>query len=385
MAQLDLPEVEDCPFGRTIGEPLVYSPANVRSRKETAVSGPLFRSQPMTWYRMIVMVSRHRPVCLSLLVLVGVLLCPRGTQALNMTAPQEGATLRSGQQVEVRVDIGDQAGVRQVEYYWYRQGEEPLGRQQAEPALVASSSATPPYGGLLTVPVQAMGRMRLLAIGQIVKGRLGQQEEEFDEILVQVDPQADLLRIEFEAVKPWRLDTLGKILDIPVVGQFSDGVVRRLNGATAGSTYRSSDEDVLHVFPDGFVRVMGNGKAFLTVVNRGKQGTLQVVVKAEVEPNHPPTADAGPDATVKTGSRVVLSALQSLDPDGDPLRYEWTQVRGIKVSLLDQNTVRATFVAPKVSGKRLLQFKLRVTDMKGPDTVKGADSLPAFINVWVEP
>ncbi len=339
----------------------------------------------MMWCRMILVRSKRRPVCLGLLVLVGILLCSRGSQALNITAPLEGATLRSGQQVEVRVDIGDQAGVRQVEYYWYRQGEEPLGGQQAEPALVASSSARPPYGGLLTVPQQAMGLMRLLVIGQIVKGRLGQQEEEFDEILVQVDPPADLLRIEFEAMKPWRLDTLGKILDIPVVGQFSDGVVRRLGGTTAGSTYRSSNEDVLHVFPDGVVRVLGNGRALLTVANRGKQGTLQVVVKAEVEPNHPPTANAGPDVTVKTGTRVVLSGLQSLDPDGDPLRYEWTQVRGIKVSLLDQNTVRATFVAPKVSGKRLLQFKLRVTDMKGPDTVKGADSLPAFINVWVEP
>jgi hypothetical protein len=81
----------------------------------------------------------------------------------------------------------------------------------------------------------------------------------------------------------------------------------------------------------------------------------------------------------------VLSALGSSDPDGDPLRYEWTQVRGNKVSLLDPNTPRATFVAPKVSAKRLLRFKLRVTDMRGPDTVKGADSLPAFINVWVEP
>ena len=49
------------------------------------------------------------------------------------------------------------------------------------------------------------------------------------------------------------------------------------------------------------------------------------------------------------------------------------------------DTPKATFVAPKVSARRLLRFKLRVTDMRGPDTVKGADSFPAFVNVWVEP
>ncbi|MGH7262153.1 MAG: hypothetical protein ACREI9_16040 [Nitrospiraceae bacterium] len=41
-------------------------------------------------------------------------------------------------------------------------------------------------------------------------------------------------------------------------------------------------------------------------------------------------------------------------------------------------------MGPTVAAKRLLQFRLKVTDMKGPDLVKGADSFPAFINVWIE-
>lgn len=310
---------------------------------------------------------------------------PVPSQALEISAPRGGATLRSGDPVEVRVDVGEQAGMRQVEYYWYREGEEPKGGLQAVPALVASASATPPYGGLVRVPPQALGATRLLAIGQIVTGRLGPQEEEFDEIIVQVEPPADLVQIEFEVEKPWRLDTLGKILEVPVVGRFADGMIRRLGGAASGTTYRTSNEKILQLFPEGFVRVMDNGQATITVANRGIQGALPVVVKAEDEPNRPPTAHAGPDLTVKTGAKVVLSGLRSMDPDGDLLRYEWTQVRGITVPLLDPNSPQATFIAPRVSGKRLLQFKLRVTDMKGPDTVKGADSLPVFVNVWVEP
>ena len=46
---------------------------------------------------------------------------------------------------------------------------------------------------------------------------------------------------------------------------------------------------------------------------------------------------------------------------------------------------KATFMAPAVSSPRLLRFKFQVTDMKGPDTVKGADSLPVYVDVWVEP
>jgi hypothetical protein len=271
-----------------------------------------------------------------------------------------------------------------VHYYWYHQGEEPLALQQARPDLVATSASTPPYGGTLTVPVEAIGMMRLLAVGEVARGRLAGREE-FDEIIVQVEPPAQLTGIEFEAEKPWRLGTLGKILEVPVVGQFADGATRRIGGALTGSTYRSSNEQVIKVYPDGLLQVVGNGKAALTVTNREKQGVLEIVVKSDVEPNRSPIAHAGPDLTVKGGTTVLLNGLRSTDPDGDLLKYEWAQIRGNKVSLLDLDTPRATFVAPKVSAKRLLRFKLRVTDMRGPDTVKGADSFPSFVNVWVEP
>jgi hypothetical protein len=54
-------------------------------------------------------------------------------------------------------------------------------------------------------------------------------------------------------------------------------------------------------------------------------------------------------------------------------------VRGSKVSLLDANNSEASFLAPAVSEPRMYRFKLRVTDKKG------ADSLPTFVDVTVEP
>jgi len=317
-------------------------------------------------------------------VALGLCFFPYQTLAFMITTPAEKSVLTSGQQVTVTVDLGAEIGIRRVQYYWYRHGTEPVTAQQASASLVATASETPPFGGVLTVPIDAIGSMRLLAIGEVARGRLASWDE-FDEILVQVEPSAELAGIEFEVEKPWRLDTIGRILEMPVVGQFADGVMRRIGGGTAGSTYHSSNDQVITVYPDGLLRVAGNGKATITVTNRAKQGTLEVVVKSDAEPNRLPTAHAGSDLTVKAGTTVVLNGLRSTDPDGDPLQFEWAQIRGNKVPLLDPNTAKPTFVAPKVSTKRLLKFKLRVTDMKGPDTVKGGDSLPSFVNVWVEP
>jgi hypothetical protein len=304
--------------------------------------------------------------------------------AFMITTPTSGALLRAGQSVEVRVELGTDTGLSNVRYYWYREEEEPLPGQLARSALVAGAHSSPPYGGALRVPDDAIGRVRLLAVGEVTRGRLGTWEE-FDELTVDVEPSAPLLGIEFEVEKPWRLETLGKIVELPVVGQYADGVVRRIGGVSTGTIYRSSNESVLQVLPQGLMRVTGNGKAVVTVRNRDKQATLDVLVKSDDEPNRPPVARAGSDLTVRGGARVVLDGLQSSDPDGDPLRFEWTQISGNKVSLLDQNTNRPSFVAPKVSVKRQLRFRLQVTDMKGPDTVKGADSVPGYVTVWIEP
>jgi len=90
-------------------------------------------------------------------------------------------------------------------------------------------------------------------------------------------------------------------------------------------------------------------------------------------------ADAGMNQTVKAGSKVKLSGLKSRDAEGEALYYAWSQVRGNKIALLDVSSAEASFLAPIVSEKRTYRFKLRVTDKKG------ADSVPAYVDVTVEP
>ena len=319
--------------------------------------------------------------------------------ALKILEPAEGAKLTSGKTVTARVDLGKDSGIVKVRYYWYGEQDETLVGQEdatatgsiiAPVALIGLADQDPPFGGKLLIPKDSIGPMRLLAVAEISRGRLGTRSI-FDEILVNVEPAASLSIIDFETDKPLHLgragqssafghvDSLGKVFELPVVGEFTDGVTRRISSPGSGTSLQSSNPTIIKVLADGLLQIVGNGKATITVSNRGKQASLDVAVDVNEEPNEPPVADAGPNQSVKAGTKVKLSGLKSRDAEGEALYYSWSQVRGSKIALLDVNNAEASFLAPTVSEKRTYRFKLRVTDKKG------ADSVPAFVDVTVEP
>jgi hypothetical protein len=319
--------------------------------------------------------------------------------AFRLIEPAENSRVRAGQSVAATVDLGNDTGIIRVRYFWYgevedarvQEGETTSSGSIVAPAiLTATAQSEPPFGGKLKVPVDAIGVMRLLAVGEISRGRLGTHSV-FDEILVTVEPEANLLSLDFETEHPLRLgrtgqeatygqvDVLGKIVELPVAGQFSDGVTRSLNSPSAGTTFRSSNDKVIKVLTGGMLQLTGNGHATITASNRGKEASVEVEVSVNDEPNEPPVADAGANRSVRSGAKVELSGLKSFDPEGEALYYAWSQVRGSKVPLLDVNMPKASFLAPQVSEQRLYRFKLRVTDKKG------ADSLPAYVDVTVLP
>lgn len=304
--------------------------------------------------------------------------------ALTLTAPAQGTVLQSGKTVPVAVAVEKEANIRAVRYYWYRIDEEPLASHQATAAPFTAAGAGTPFAGTVVVPAEALGAMRLLAVGEVTRGRL-ESYEEFDEVVVTVETAAALSAVEFTVEKPWRFNQVGKRIGVPAVGQFNDGMLRPLTGPNTGSSFRSSDEEVVSVDATGLLQVMGPGKALVTVENRGKTGAVEVVVEADGEGNRAPVAEVAKELHVKSGELVVLDGLRSHDPDGDPLHYEWKQILGHRVILSNANEAKATFVAPKVSGRKQYQFSLVVTDMAGPDTMKGADSRPAVVTVWIAP
>src|SRR5262249_54941304 len=152
----------------------------------------------------------------------------------------------------------------------------------------------PAFGGPLRVPKDGIGPMRLLAVAEISRGRLGTRSV-FDEVIVQVQPKAELTTIDFETDKPLQLgragqssafghvDSMGKIFELPVVADFGDGVTRRISSPSTGTSYVSSNPKVIKILPGGMLQIAGNGNAVLTVTNRGKQAQLEVEVNVNEE------------------------------------------------------------------------------------------------------
>jgi flagellar hook assembly protein FlgD/fibronectin type 3 domain-containing protein len=124
------------------------------------------------------------------------------------------------------------------------------------------------------------------------------------------------------------------------------------------------------------------------VVNDGQVDSEkdEVIILAELPPNIPPNADAGPDQQVFTGSLVILNGSRSNDPNNgpQPLIYEWSFVRVPDGSFLTDNSiagrvsVEATFI-PDVGG----EYVVNLTVFDGQNN--GSDQVSVFASVNTPP
>ncbi len=310
--------------------------------------------------------------------------------AFSIEQPETGSTHPSNKTVSVVIDVGATTGITKVQFYWYEEREDMLKAFVEE--KLAGVETAPPFGADLQPPRAATGRYRLLAVAE-QENRQADDEEwaVFDEVLLRIQPHGSLEEIDFQTDKPLKfgrasavrvydqLDFLGKTIDLPVVGRFSDGALRSIRSAAAGTTYHVDDESVITINENGRLRLVGNGATTVTVKNSGVEKKLDVLVEVNTEPNQPPVGDPGPTQTVYSGETVILNGLKSYDPEGGSLQYSWAQIRGSKIALLDPDSTKASFLAPFVAEPRLFRFTLRVTD------VQGADSVPAVVDIMVEP
>lgn len=102
--------------------------------------------------------------------------------------------------------------------------------------------------------------------------------------------------------------------------------------------------------------------------------------------NAPPTANAGANQSVASGSIVNLSG-SAYDSDGSIASYAWKQISGPAVTLVRTNTVTSGFTAPTLASDTVFSFQLTVFDNMGASatsttnvTVKGKPNLPPVVS-----
>jgi hypothetical protein len=81
--------------------------------------------------------------------------------------------------------------------------------------------------------------------------------------------------------------------------------------------------------------------------------------------NNPPIADAGNDRNVAENILVKLEG-KGTDPDGDKIKFKWTQKSGKAVDLYERASYSVYFTSPVIqSASEKLVFELTVTDSHG--------------------
>ena len=90
-----------------------------------------------------------------------------------------------------------------------------------------------------------------------------------------------------------------------------------------------------------------------------------------------PIAKATGPIEIAEGEKAILSGAGSIDPDGDPLLYQWKQIGGATVDLIDPGSVETEFTVPSVAENSTLTFELTVDDSRG-----GTDTNSINIKVY---
>ena len=296
---------------------------------------------------------------LTVVLLIGAV--PAFAQALTIVAPAPGTSVRPGQ--SVTVVAAPEAG-------------ETLTAVQAGPYQRSLSDLQPQpdgtFAGTVTVPTEAVGPLLVVVAGRRLDGRLT-----LDSRTLVVEP--GLVRM-INVHAPPVLTFVGQVERVDVTAAFEDAVLRDVSGDERGSSYASSDPAVLGVHPEGYIQARAAGSAELTVTNRGVTGSIFVTVAVPSPPdNGIPIPNPGPDRTVPKNLAVDLDGSGSSDPDGDALQYQWQQVGGIQVQLVDESSAHARFSAPYVTEPSVITFALAVRDSKG------ATSFPALVRITVTP
>ncbi len=156
----------------------------------------------------------------------------------------------------------------------------------------------------------------------------------------------------------------GEPLEFDVIAIDVDG--DPLTYSASGLPVNAGFDPVRHHFnwtPD-FAQGREDPYAVTFNVSDGKGGEASEIVSITVtDVNRPPVVQAAVRPAVATDGQIVtLDGAGSLDPDNDPVTYDWSQRAGPPVDLLSPTGVRASFVAPAVSTATVLTFELIVRD-----------------------
>jgi hypothetical protein len=241
------------------------------------------------------------------------------TGTVRIVSPADGTVVSSGDLVTVEV-VGEDGFVPQTVLA--------LGGGSAE------RSSDAPFTLQFKVPSEALGPLRLFAIGIDADGETVLS----DDVVLNVRTSAAIEAVRIITQDPF-LFGAGARQQLFSLGRFNDGVSRDITTRATGTVYRTSNPSIVTVSDEGVITAVGAGIATVAVQNGGRQDSVSVTVRKNVAP----LASAGDDVTLSCvipgqSTPVTLDGSASTDLDGDPITLVWSE-GGVVTALGETLTV----------------------------------------------
>ena len=186
-----------------------------------------------------------------------------------------------------------------------------------------------------------------------------------------VYPYHALLQNRLISIDAGPLQTVreGETVTMDVTGETSNGAPIRYSWAqllgTSVSLNSYVGDEVQFIAPDLVSEEPELLSFQVTGYSEGNGWASDIALVRVLPFNGPPIADAGPDQTVSQNVFVNLVG-SGTDPEDTKLKFQWSQVSGIPVTLHQRTLEEVYFVSPIIeSDSEDLVFQLKVTDSDG--------------------
>ena len=258
----------------------------------------------------------------------------------------------------------------------------------ALPLLTSTVDRVPPYGGALLsrrTPSDACASWPLQTFPKAVWAAKPCSTKSLSPSGRQPNCSPSTLKQKTTPTRPGgrssaygHVDSLGKIFELAVVGEFADGITRPPSSPTRAPPIPQATKAHPQGLTGRTVTDRWDRQDFPESRQSGKQATLDVRVEVNPEPNEPPIADAGTAKTVKAGTKVRLNGLLSRDPEESAVLCVESGNEAARLVMLDVNMAEPSFVAPM--SPRLAPFGSNCASRTRKATVS-----PAYVDVTVDP
>lgn len=175
---------------------------------------------------------------------------------VEITHPTEGQVFQPGDTVNVKVNTSNETAMVLI------------ATSTGESTLINRA----PYNFQFVIPDEVIGPLSIMVGATDDTGFIGS-----DEVTINVASSSNLIDMKvYPEMDPLYL-SVGATVPLTVYGLYDDGITREITSSGGGTSYSSSNSDMVEVSSEGLITVKSRGEAIVTIENSGVRKEITVI------------------------------------------------------------------------------------------------------------